>query len=259
MAKKTSAQVAELLRELTIKVRNGVLSSAEAEKHAIQALQEVEETPQEDTETPQQAAPEPAPSGGGSAVDPKTRLLSLLTKLEESIQSQIKKFEKDISDLLKETAGAAVPIGDFSIGSDISSAKLTVESGEKPAQAKVSYMLKRDWTVDGIQMPVTANLKPRACNIPLRQDVLSLCTDIRENTSSELAWKKGKKLPLERVAALELIAHETGDYRVSEILAERPSDALAENWKKWAVAGQVYLMGTDFSEGRGFNAIKSGL
>lgn len=257
MAKKTAAQAVEILRELTTKVKNGVISSAEAEKRAILALQEVDETPAEEPEIEDAPADEPkeaAPSS--SAVDPKTRILSLLTRLEETIQSQLKKLEKDVTDLLKETAGAAVPLGDFSIGSDITSARLTIEAGEKPAQAKVSYNLKRDWAVDGVQLPVTGSYAQKSCNIPLRQDVLSLCADIRENTGSELAWKRGKKIPLEQVLRFESVAQETGDCRVKEIMENRPSDALAESWKNWAVAGQVYLLGTDYAECKGFVAIK---
>ena len=267
MAKKTAAQAAEFLRELTTKVKNGVVSSAEAERQAILALQEVEETTPEEPvveEDTQVDAPAETPPSS-SAVDPKTKILSSLTKFEEAIESSLRKFEKEITDLLKGTAGAAVPLGDFSIGGgrhggrEESSAKLTVEQGDKPATAVINYLLKRNWTITDIQMPVTGSVKPKACNLPLRQDMLALCADVRENTSSEMAWKKGKKLPLEQVQNIESIAQETGDYRVKEILDNRPTDALADSWKRWAIAGQVYLLGSDFSEIRSFTMIKNGL
>ena len=46
---------------------------------------------------------------------------------------------------------------------------------------------------------------------------------------------------------------------MEEILDNKPTDTLASSWKKWAVAGQVYLLGTDFSEGRGFASVKQNI
>jgi len=268
MTKKTPTQAAEILRSLTIKVKNGVISSAEAERLAVLALQEVEEAQpdlaegDENTEEQEQTPIKNTPTS--SAIDPKSKILSLLTRTGEGVQTLLKTLETEVTALLKETAGAAVPVGDFSIGSDVTqsqhvySAKLTIEAGEKPAQAKVSYLLRKDWSVDSVQLPVEGSVA-RSCNLPLRQEVLELCADVRENTNSELTWKKGKKLPLEQVARIENLAQATGDYRVAEILEARPVDALAESWKKWAIAGQVYLLGSDFSENKGFAAIRQGL
>ena len=265
---KTSAATAEFLRELTVKVKNGSMSKEDAKKHAILALQEVAEKEAEpevaESEGEENAAPvKEAPTP--PAIDPKTRLLSLLTRFEESIQSSLKRLELEVTNIVKETEGAAVPLGDFTIGNDLThktgnnaSAKITIAAGDKPAQAQITYLLKKGWTIDGINLPVTASVQP-ACNLPLRHELLMLCADVRENTGSELAWKRSKKLPLEQLSHLESLAKASGDNRVAEILEGKPSDALAENWKKWAVAGQVYLLGSDWSEDKRFSAVKQGL
>jgi len=269
MVTKTSAATTELLRELTVKVKNGSMSKDEATKRAILALQEVAEKPLEPAasesadpapETDPTPPPAPAP-----AIDPKTRILSLLTRFEESIQSSLKKLEAEITGIIKETEGAAVPLGDFTIGNDLThktgnnaSAKVTIAVGEKPAQAQVTYLLKKSWTIDGMNLPVTA-AAPKACNLPLRHELLALCSDIRENTDSELAWKRSKKLPLEQLSRIENLAKTSGDSRVAEILDGKPSDALADSWKKWSVAGQVYLLGSDWSDDKRFLNVKQGL
>ena len=263
---KTSAATTEFLRELTVKVKNGAMSKEEATKKAILALQEVAEKDVEpitsEGEDAPAADPTPAPA---PAVDPKTRILSLLTKFEEAIQSYLKKLENELTNIVKETEGAAVPLGDFTIGNDAThktgnnaSAKITIAAGDKPAQAQVTYLLKKSWTIDNMNLPVTASV-PASCNLPLRQELLALCSDVREGTGSELAWKRSKKLPLEQLTRLESLAKASGDSRVAEILENKPADALADNWKKWAVAGQVYLLGSDYSEDKKFAAIKQSL
>lgn len=265
---KTSAATAEFLRELTVKVNNGSMSKSEAKRRAILALQEVAELEPEvaESEGEEEAAPPtPAAPPPASAIDPKTRLLSLLTRFEETIQMSLKKLESEVTNIVKDTEGAAVPLGDFTIGNDLhhkggnsASAKITIAAGDKPAQAQVTYTLRKDWTIDGINLPVQASV-PKSCNLPLRHELLALCSDVKEGTGSELAWKRNKKLPLEQLSHLESIAKASGDSRVAEILDGKPSDALADSWKKWAVAGQIYLLGSDYSEDKKFSAIKQGI
>lgn len=267
---KTSAATAEFLRDLTVKVKNGSLSKEEAKKKAILALQEVAEKEIEpdavtSDDEEKDAAPAADPTPTPPAVDPKTRILSLLTRFEETTQASLKRLESEISSIVKSTEGAAVPLGDFTIGNDLThktgnsaSAKITIAAGDKPAQAQVTYLLKKTWTIDGINLPVTAHVTP-ACNLPLRHDLLMLCADVRENTGSELAWKRSKKLPLEQLARLEGLAKASGDQRAVEIIEGKPSDALAESWKKWSIAGQVYLLGNDYAEDKKFSAVKQSL
>ena len=98
---KTSAATAEYLRELTVKVKNGAMSKSDAKRLAILALQEVAEKDVEpaQSEGEGEAAPQqeekPAASPA-SAVDPKTRILSLLTQYEEATQGSLRKIEHDI-------------------------------------------------------------------------------------------------------------------------------------------------------------------
>jgi hypothetical protein len=263
---KTSAATAEFLRGLTTQVKNGSLTKEEAKKIAVMALQEVAEKEIEpEVAESEEEAPVEAPAPTPPAIDPKTKILSLLTRFEETVQVSLKKLETEITNIVKETEGAAVPLGDFTIGNDAThktgnnaSAKITIAAGDKPAQAQVTYLLKKSWTVDGINLPVTASVTP-ACNLPLRHELLMLCADVREGTGSELAWKRNKKLPLEQLSHLESLAKASGDNRVAEILEGKPSDALADSWKKWATAGQVYLLGSDWSEDKKFSAVKQGL
>jgi hypothetical protein len=263
---KTSVATAEFLRDLTVQVKNGAMSKEEAKKKAVIALQEVAEkdvepemaTSDEEAATPQKEAPPPPP-----AVDPKTRILSLLTQFEEAIQGSLSKLTHDITGIVQETEGAAVPMGTFSIGNDTNkkiggSAKITIDAGDKPAQVLISYNLKKDWTIDGVNLPVTAEA-PKSCHLPLRQELLALCTDVKEGTGSELSWKRAKKLPLESLAHLESLAKASGDAKVMEIIEAKPTDTMAESWKKWAVAGQVYLLGTDWTEDKKFLAVMQGL
>jgi hypothetical protein len=269
MALQTSQATAELLRGLTIQMQNKTLSKSEAKRLAIMALQEVvesegeepqveeniEDTPQEETpqeETPEEEKPTQRPA---SAVDPKTKLLTLMTRLQETVQASLKKLENEVTLILKETAGAAVPLGDFSIGNDDSSAKVTIEQGENPAEAKVSYTLKREWAVPDVQMPITGSA-PRSCNLPLRHEVLELCGEVSEHTGSELAWKRKQKETGDQITRLETLAKSTGDYRVTDVLKNRPEGNQAENWKKWAQAGQVFLLGSDYVDGKGFSSIR---
>jgi hypothetical protein len=264
---KTSAATAEFLRDLTVKVKNGSMSKEEAKKKAVIALQEVAEKDLEPApsmgadEAPAPAKDTPPPP----AVDPKSRVLSLLTQFEEAIQGSLKKLEHDITSIIQETEGAAVPMGDFTIGNETSkttggsaSAKVTIEAGEKAAQAVITYTLRKDWTVDNVNLPVQASA-PKSCHLPLRHELLQLCAEVKEGCGSELSWKRAKKLPLESLAHIETLAKTSGDSKVLEIVEGKPKDAMAESWKKWAVAGQVYLLGTDYSEGKTFSTIKRGL
>ena len=275
---RTSVATAELLRDLTVKVKNGTMTKEEAKRQATLALQEVAEkedmnvggedvapAAEEEAPAPKEEEKEEEEEKQAPAVDPKTRILSLLTQFEMAIQSSLKKIENDITNIIKETEGAAVPLGDFQIGNDLhhrtggsASAKITIEAGEKPAQVLVTYNLKKVWNVIGVNLPVQA-AAPKACHLPLRQELLALCSDIREGTGSELSWKRAKKLPLEQLAHLESLATTSGDMKVQEIIGEKPTDAMAESWKKWAVAGQVYLLGTDWGEDKNFKGIKQSL
>ena len=122
---KTSAATVEVLRDLTVKVKNGTMTREEATQKAILALQEVAEKEPEEVEsedsdkTEEENAPATNLTPTPSVLDPKTRILSLLTQFEEAIQGSLNKLQNDITNIVKETEGAAVPMGDFSIGNDM--------------------------------------------------------------------------------------------------------------------------------------------
>ncbi len=260
--------VAEKVRDLTVRVKNGTITREEAERLAITALQEVvEEQPkeEEEEEVKEEKEEKPPVAPEKSIVDPKTRILSLLTQFEESIQSNFKKMEERITQIVKETEGAAMPLGDYSIGNDLvgdsTAAKIVVEVADKPAQLVITYTAKKEWTIDGVNVPVQADVgtkkeKEAACHLPLRQELLALCTDVTESTNNELTWKRSKKLPLETLTRIESIAKATGDAKITDIIKNKPSDAMAESWHKWALVGQVYLLGSDWGGSKTFADIK---
>jgi hypothetical protein len=258
-----NTKTAALLRELTIKVKNGSITTAEAEKLAVLALEEVKETPVEDTPPMEDTEPEAPPVDDTppvSAVDPKNRLTASLSKFENSIAVAWKSLESEVTSILKETEGAAVPTGDFIVKNthqqdQESSSKLTVEPAEGSSQIQCIFTLRKTWKLVGIKLPVSAGVsREKACSLPLRLSILSLAESVKDKASSELSWRTSK-LPLSEFNQLEASAMEVNDMRAYEVLKSRPSDIYLNSWKKWAVSAQVYLIGSDYSEFKKFEEI----
>lgn len=261
---RTSVETAAYLRNLTTQVQNGLLSKSEAKRRAIQALNEVAEAePDDATPAPSEetkSEEKPVEKKVAPAIDPKTRILSLLTRFEESIQGSLKKLEQDVTSIIKETSGDAVPLGDFNIGNDIegglsNDTKLVIETGDKPAQVLITYNLKKAWNVEDMMLPVQACAS--TCHLPLRQELLALCTEIRDESDSELSWKRSKKESFHNLNHIETLAKTSGDKKVLEILDGKPADELADNWMMWATASQAYLLGSDWSDGKNFSVIRN--
>lgn len=257
-------KTATFLRELTIKVKNGSITAAEAEKLAVLALEEVKEKdPVEDTPPADDTPPEEeaTPSIPVSApVDPKNRITTSLSKFDNTIAVAWKTLETEISSLLSETEGAAVPMGDFIVKNmhqqdQESSSKITIEAGEGVGQAQCIFTLRREWKVSGVKLPVAAGVaREKTCSLPLRLNILSLAESIKDKASSELSWRSSK-LPLSDLNQLEATALEVNDMRSYETLKGRPSDIYLDSWKKWAITAQVYLVGSDYSEFKKFEEI----
>ncbi len=250
--------VADILRELTTKVQNGVITKAEATELATLALQN-EVNAEEEEEGKTEVAP--APEKKQYAMEPRTRILSLLTQYEESIQLSLKKLEVKINEIIQETEGAALPLGDFNIGNDsnpskeksyttvdrhVGQSKISISASDKVGQLLVTYTSKKEWRLDGINVPVTSSVVEPSCHIPLRQDILQVCADIKDASSSELAWQRVQKSHLDQLPNLEAIAEKSNDTKVLDIIKNKPQDTQAESWGKWATISQVYLLGLDW-------------
>ena len=258
MKEKTAA----FLRELTIKVKNGSITTAEAEKLAVLALEEVKEAePVEDTlpveEAPVEDTPAPTPV---FSPDPKNRITAALSKFDTVTASAWKALEVEVNSILTETEGAAVPMGDFIVKNthqqdQESSSKLTIEPSERTSETQCTFTMRREWKIAGVKLPVAAGItREKVCSLPLRLSLLGLAEGIKDKASSELAWRSSK-LPLSEFNQLEASAMEVNDMRAYEVLKSRPSDIYLNSWKKWAVSAQVYLVGSDYSEFKKFEEI----
>lgn len=257
--------IAARLRDITTKVRNGVIAKDEALRLATLAMQEVDpadavgqgETEDEAKgENPPQAAPKDKPL----PVDPKSRILALLTQLDLGYQSAWTRFESAVNALFAETTGAATPSGDYSIGSDEGGTgrsranqhqhRLTIAAGDAPNEAKVTYTQKKEWKIPNVSIPVTGGTEP-SCNIALRKELLAVAEDIQDaTTEGELSWRK-TRMPLEKFAKIESRAKETNDVRVMDMMTGRPKDLTCESWNRWAVSAHVYLLGGDYTSEQG--------
>ena len=259
----SKAEIAARLKDITAKVQAGVLEKEEAFRLATLALQEVapsgslgEGETEVETKGEDQAAPPVENKEKPLPVDPKSRILALLTQLDSGYQSAWKRFESAINSLFAETAGAATPVGDYSIGSDEGGAgrsksnqhqhRLAIEPGENPNEAKVTYSQKKEWRVPNVTIPVTGCVEP-TCNISLRKELLAVAEDIQDaTTEGELSWRR-TRMPLDKFAKIESKAKETNDVRVMDILTNRPKDLTCTSWNKWSVASHVYLLGGDYT------------
>jgi len=245
----TSAQ--KILSLLNQKVRDGALDAVTAKHLAVVALQEV--APAEDQAAAEDlpvdepvieepvADPAPAPSG----VDPKSQLLSLLTSFDKSADMLFQRLKAEIDSLLQGTSGAAFPIGNYDVkaaGGNIT--RLSVEAEAGKALLKFSY--DKHWTIANVQPPEVAASADSACHLGLRKDLLKLTADVEQHAASELNWKRGK-VPVKVFAHMNQEAIKAQDLRVRDITATAPFNGDASAWKNWAIAAQVYLLGSDFS------------
>lgn len=257
--------IAARLRDITTKVRNGVIAKEEALRLATLAMQEVDPADavgegEEEVDTQGENPPKEAPKEKPLPVDPKSRILALLTQLDLGYQSAWNRFESAVNSLFAETTGAATPSGEYSIGSDEGGTgrsranqhqhKLIIEAGDAPNEAKVTYSQKKEWKIPNVTIPVTGGVEP-SCNIALRKELLAVAEDIQDaTTEGELSWRK-TRMPLDKFAKIESKAKETNDVRVMDMMAGRPKDLTSQSWNRWAVSAHVYLLGGDYTSEKG--------
>lgn len=246
-----------ILSEIRKKVEAGVLSKAEAEKLAVLALQEVKEA------EPEQPAPqEPAelddgqeePSSESSetdAIDPKSRILAALTKLEQDLAPAFKAFQEEITALLKETKDAAVPLGEFTIGAEELNAKVAIAQKDQKSVV-CTYNFKQDWTVEELELPlpVVANTNEDACHLGLRRELLAVAEDILDNTQSSLSWNR-YSIPRDKLTSLAKTAKEVSDRRVLEATSKLSPHASLKVWENWALATVTQILGSDYIKAEG--------
>lgn len=261
---KTKHQVQALLRELSLKVKAGIMSKDEAAKLAVLAVEEVAPTPSQAADAPPPPPPAeekaPAPEAGAPTLDPKNQLIGLLTSLEKAFGAAWKEFQTKVTEVIKGTEGAAVPLGDFEIDVADHNVKLQVDQIDQ-ANVKCRYTTRRDWKVGGLKMEYSrmkseSSVEP-SCHLPLRRDIVAITEEILENTDSALAWRK-YRLPVTAILNARHGAARENDKRLVSILASIPTGDdtnSAQAWQVWANAAQVMLLGSDYSVDKKFEEI----
>jgi hypothetical protein len=272
---RTKQEVQAFLRELSMKVKSGAITKAEATKLAVLAVSEVAPAPIEEpaaqegkaAEAPEApAAEEPvAEEPKIPAVEPKNQLISMLTSLEQTFGGAWSEFQRKVTSVIQQTEGAAVPLGDYSVskgGKLDDNVKLNIEQVDQ-ANVEVTYSTRRVWKIGGLSLPPMTGQKEAqasiesSCHLPLRKELLAITDDILEHADSALSWKKFR-LPVTAILNARDVAKKENDIRLSEIMAGIPAGddfQVAKAWKTWANATQVMLLGNDYARGKAFAQI----
>lgn len=265
----TSDAALNIIKRLNLNVRNGLMSKEEAKKLAVIAVQEIIPAEEANAQDAQDAITEPPKEEPKKEEnkpfvgDPKTTILSMLTKLDESIANAWVEFQAGLNNILLGTEGQAFPIGDFDVNANKSkrgtktahSSKVNIKvADDKPNTVVVTFDLTRTWDVDGVNPPakVVSAAQEETCHLGLRKDVVGISEDVMDN--SELTWSRSGA-PLEAVARVLSIAKKENDTKVVEILESKPAKNDLTTWKNWAISAQAYLLGKDFSEAKKFKEI----
>jgi len=246
------------IRKLTDEVTAGTISKEEASRLALAALSEVQTT---EPEPASAAEPVPAPAAPAPAApapaDTKTHILGLLTQFEQAVATTWDSFQQQVTQALQ---NGAASLGNLSIDAGDASAKLRLEQKGQGA-AHVIYTMKKEWTVDGLTLPAAtlASVDPTACHLPIRRSILAVADDVLDMTSSELAWQRSK-LPITSIFKMRETAVKEQDRRAASVLGGIPEGsgiASRDDWRRWAVASQVFLVGSDFADAREFKVVKA--
>jgi hypothetical protein len=267
----TAQSAQQLLRLLKNKVQAGTLDPETAENLAVLAIQEVkvadEESQAKDTtELPPEDAPQeepqpPAAPAPSSAIDPSAQLLALINKFDMSTAQLWNGIKAEVEGILKGVEGAAFPLGDFASKSNTAakgnSTKLTIKKGDKTNTVAVNFAFDRMWDIEGLNPPaVEAAVKVEpTCHLGLRKELLALAQDVVDMTDSELVWKRSK-VPEKTLAFLTAGSAKENDARVAEAVKNCPANTERAEWRKWSLAAQVYVLGTDYSEKKSFKDVE---
>lgn len=245
------AHTLAFLSELRKKVEAGSISKKDAERLAVIALQEVAEAPAEEPEqapeAEEQAEEEAAPAPEeADPIDPKSRILAALTKLEQDLSPAFKAFQDEINALLMETKGAAVPLGEFTIGAEELNAKVAIAQKDQ-ASVICTYNLKQDWTVGDLELPapVVASVSEDACHLGLRRELLTIAEEVLDHAGSALAWNR-YELPREKIVSLAKAAKDVSDLRVLEVTSSLSPTKAQKTWENWALGAVTQILGSDY-------------
>lgn len=263
----------EFLRELNVKVRNGMMKKEDAIKLAVQAVSEVT---QKEPEKP--APPAPAPKkepvkpikhAGITPVDAKNKIMALLGELDQTFAHAWTDFQEKITAIVRETEGGVIPVGDYNLGitkgghqampwhSKDVTVKFSISAADQTTLSCL-FTTKREWIITDVQgLPmaeqpkIMASVEP-TCHIPLRKDVLALTEEIMENCESELAWRKFK-VPVNALFSAKKDAESVNDPRLQQALAATPFENLTakDQWASWATDAQVKILGGDYLDTEG--------
>jgi len=265
-----SAQSAEqIVRILKTKVEAGQIDRGTAERLAVLALQEVQiadevaegaDTTKDEGEEDLIAPDEPeAPVP--PAVDPSALVLSLVGEFDQGTAALWTGTKAKIEDALKGVQGEAFPLGTFSSSSKTgekgNSTQITIEKGSNANTVDISFRYSRDWSLTNVTPPETVAasvIEEPACHLGLRKELLALAQDISDISDSELIWNRSR-LPEGTLAYLTNESAKVKDERVVAAVRSVPEGLDRNAWRKWSIAAQVYMLGSDYAEGKSFSDV----
>lgn len=263
-----SAQSAEqIVRILKTKVEAGHIDRSTAERLAVLALQEVQiadevaegDTTKDEGEEDLIAPDEPAPAP--PAVDPSAQILSLVSEFDQGTAALWTGTKAKIEDALKGVQGEAFPLGTFSSSSKTgekgNSTQITIEKGSNANTVDISFRYSRDWSLNNVTPPETVAAsvaQEPACHLGLRKELLALAQDISDISESELIWNRSR-LPEGTLAYLTNESAKVKDERVVAAVRSVPEGLDRNAWRKWSIAAQVYMLGSDYAEGKSFSDV----
>lgn len=244
------------LSELRKKVEAGVITKSEAVKLAVLALQEVQEAEPDEPAVSQEEQPSEEKQAQEQPsevepIDPKSRILASLTKLEQALAPAFKSFQEEINALLKETKDAAVPLGEFTIGAEELNAKVAIAQKDQKSVV-CTYNFKQDWTVEELDLPapVTASVTEDACHLGLRRELLAVAEDILDHSQSSLSWSR-YSIPREKLTSLSKNAKDVSDRRVIEATSKLSPQSSLKVWENWALSTVTQILGSDYIKAKG--------
>lgn len=265
-----SAQSAEqIVRILKTKVEAGQIDRGTAEHLAVLALQEVQiadevaegdttNEGEEDLIAPDSEEDKPAPLP--PSMDPSAQILIAVNEFDQATASIWTGTKAKIENTLKGVQGEAFPLGTFSstskTGEKGNSTQVTIQKGNANT-VEISFKYGRDWNLTNVTPPETVAasvVEEPACHLGLRKELLALAQDISDISDSELIWNRSR-LPEGTLAYLTNESAKVKDERVVAAVRSVPEGLDRNAWRKWSIAAQVYMLGSDYAEGKSFSDV----
>jgi len=257
----TAESAEQIIKLLRSKVEAGTLDKKTAEHLAVVALQEVQTADEENVEdeniVPEDKEEDKEEVKPVSVIDPSAQILALISQFDQGTASLWTSVKSKIEDVLKGVQGAAFPLGDFSSNASTAAkgnkTKIAITKGDNNTSVDVNFVFSREWNIPGLNPPeVQASTQETACHLGLRRELLSLAQDISDMSDSKLVWARSR-FPEKTIAYLSAESRKENDPRVVEALKALPKNQDREDWQKWSIAAQVFVLGNDYTGVKSFD------